>query len=111
MVLLNKSERITFVHKLILKLTKNNFRFCTNANVHDRATRRNSRIHVFNPTSTISTDLNSTNAALATAVQEYNNIDSETRHLTSFRTFKARVKLKVIEDSDKFCVISPFYFI
>jgi hypothetical protein len=46
------------------------------------------------------------NAALAIAIDEYNKIDSEARHLTSFRTFKARVKLKIIEDSDKFYVMS-----
>ncbi len=60
--ILAKTERITFAHKLICNLTKNNFTFITNGEVHNRTTRRNSRIHIYNPNSNKSTSLNTTNA-------------------------------------------------
>lgn len=104
---LAKVERIVGIYKLVHSLTKHNFRFAINSDVHGRSTRRNSHIHIFNQQSV----MNSTNAGLATAISEYNALDSETRHLTCLRTFKNRVKLKAMQDSIKFSVISPFRFI
>lgn len=101
---LAKFERMVCIYKMV---TKNNFRFTSNSDVHGRTTRRNSHIHVFNQHSVI----NSTNARIATAISEYNALDSETRHLTSLKTFKNRVKLKVMQDSTEFSVISPFRYI
>ena len=108
---LAKAERIICVHKLVCSLTKHNFRFSTNAEVHERAIRRGSMIHNFNMQSTVSTIFNSSNAALALAINEYNSVDSDTRHLTSLKTFKAKVKLKIMQDSSEFSAISPYFFI
>jgi len=105
-----KVERISFVHKLSGSLTKNNFVFIRNAVVHGRTTRRNSLLHIFNQHSAVSI-FNSCNAALATSINEYNEIDSETRNMTSINSFKAKVKLKIMEESQNFHVISPYYFL
>ena len=106
-----KAERIICVHKLVCSLTKHNFQFSTNAEVHGRIVRRGSRIHNFNMQSTVSTIFNSSNAALAIAIDEYNSLDSDIRHLTSLNTFKSKVKLKIMQDSSRFSAISPYYFI
>lgn len=104
---LAKFERIVCIYKMEDSLTKNNFRFTSNSDVHGHTTRRNSHIHVFNQHSVI----NSTNAGIAKAISECNSLDSETRHLTSLKTFKNRVKLKIMQDSTEFSVISPFQYI
>lgn len=108
---LAKAERIICVHKLVSSLTKHNFRFSTNSEVHGRTMRRGSRIHNFNMQSTVTTIFNTSNAALAMAVNDYNNIDSDIRHLTCLKTFKAKVKLKIMKDSSEFSAISPYFFI
>lgn len=108
---LAKAERIVCIHKLVCSLTKHNFRFSTNADVHGRTLRRGSRIHNFNMQSTVTTFSNSSNAALALAINEYNSVDSDIRHLTSLNTFKAKVKLKIMQNSEEYNVISPYYFI
>jgi len=108
---LAKAERIICVHKLVCSLTKHNFRFSTNAEIHGRTIRRGSRIHNYNMQSTVSTIFNSSNAALAMGINDYNCIDSDIRHLTCLKTFKAKVKLKIMEDSREFSTISPYYFI
>lgn len=102
-----KLERMVCIYKMVNSLTKNNFIFTINSDVHGRTTRRNSHIHVFNQHSVI----NSTNAGIATAVIEYNALDSETRRLTSLVTFKSRVKLKLMRDSSEFSVISPYRYV
>lgn len=102
-----KAERAVYVHKLVHSLSKHNFELVTNSNVHSRSTRRNSRIHVFNHRSTTCL----ANAALETAIDEYNALDSEIRHTNCLSNFKNRVKLKVMSNSDEFSVISPYYFI
>lgn len=107
---LAKAERIIFVHKLSQSLTKNNFRFVTNAEVHGRSTRRNSRLHVFNHRTTGSI-YNSCNAALSSAIDDYNQLDSLTRNIRCFKTFKAKVKLKTMQESQEFNVITPFRFL
>ena len=108
---LAKVERIICIHKLLCSLTKHNIRFSTNADIHGRTTRRGSRIHIFNMTSTITTICNSSNAALTTGINDYNSVDSNIRHLTCLKTFKAKVKLKIMDNSESFNVISPYYFI
>lgn len=108
---LAKAERIIYAHKLVCSLTKHNFRFYTNAAIHGRSTRRDSKIHIFNPHSTKTTTFNSSNAALSTIINDYNCVDSDIRHLTSLKTFKARVKLKLMLDCENYNVISPYYFI
>lgn len=106
-----KAERIFMVHKLSHSLTKNNFRFVTNAEVHGRSTRRNSRIHIFNQYATGLT-LNSCNAALTSAIDDYNDLDSATRNLPAFnKLFKTKVRLKIMLESSLFHVISPYCFI
>lgn len=107
---LAKVERICYVHKLVKSLTKHNFEF-TNADVHGRTTRRASRIHNFNMYSATTTEYNSSNAALMLAIDEYNSVESDVRHLASFKAFKAKVKFKVMRDSAIFMTISPFLFI
>lgn len=107
---LAKAERIIFVHKLAHSLTKNNFRFVTNAEVHGRTTRRNSRIHIFNQYSSGSI-FNSCNSALSKAINEYNEFDTATRNLRCFKSFKVKVKLKIMQESKDFCVISPYRFL
>ncbi len=108
---LAKVERICYVHKLVNSLTKHNFEFRTNADVHGRTTRRASRIHNFNMHSVTTTDFNSTNAALILAIDEYNSVERDVRHLTSIKSFKAKVKFKVMRESAIFTTISPFLFI
>jgi hypothetical protein len=100
-------ERIVCIHKMVNLLTKHNFHFIINRDVHGRTTRRNSHIHIFNQHSSFS----SANVVLSTALSEYNSIDSATRKLTNLRTFKAKVKFKIMNNSDKFRAISPYYFI
>lgn len=108
---LARAERIFMVHKLTHSLTKNNFRFVTNAEVHGRSTRRNSRLHIFNQYATGST-LNSRNVVLSTAINEYNELDSATRNIPTFnKLFKTKVKLKIMQESQLFYVISPYYFL
>lgn len=104
---LGRVERIVSVYKLVNSLTKHNFRFTINGNVHGRLMRRNSHIHIFNQHSIN----NSTNAALSIALSEYNAIDSATRQLTNLREFKTKVKLKIMNDSKEFSAISTSYFI
>lgn len=108
---LAKVERIVCVHKIFRNQMKNNFRLCSNVEVHGRSTRRNSNIHNFNMSSSMSTKTNSKNAMLTTAINEYNSIDSDIRHLTCLHSFKARVKLKSMGDSERFHLISPYYFV
>lgn len=43
---LAKVKRIVYIYKLTHSLTKNNFRFAINSDVHGRTTRRNSHIHI-----------------------------------------------------------------
>lgn len=102
-----KVERITTIHKLVHSLTKHNFPLATNASIHGFGTRNVNNLHIFNRMSS----RNTSNAALERAFNEYNNIDIATRHLTCLRTFKARVRLKVLERSLKFNVISAYLFI
>lgn len=102
-----KVERAVYVHKLVHSLAKHNFELVTNSSVHSRSTRRDSHIHVFNHRS----NSNLANAALETAIDEYNALESEIRHITCFRNFKNRVKLKIMSASNEFSVISPYYFI
>lgn len=104
---LAKAERIILVHKLSHSLTKNNFQFVTNSQVHGHATRRNSRLHI-----SIRPAAGSTcNAALTTAINEYNELDSNTRNLGFLRSFKAKVKFKIMQESQDFYVISPYLFL
>lgn len=79
--------------------------------IHRRTTRRNSRIHNFNKHSTVTSISNSSNAALTTAINDNNGVDSDTRHLTCLKTFTAWVKLNLMQESVRFNVISSYYFI
>lgn len=102
-----KVERIVCVHKLINSRTKHNFRFVVNADVHSRLTRRNSQLHVFNQHSSS----NLSNAALVAALCDFNSMDSDIRHTQCLKTFKAKVRLKVMTLSEKFSAISPFFYV
>lgn len=102
-----KIERIVHIFKLKSALTKNNFHFVHNIDVHGRSTRRDSRIHIFNQFGIHSYS----NAALATAINDFNELDSDLRRLTCLKTFKAKVRFKVINDSANFHAISPYTFI
>lgn len=100
-------ERVTNVHKMTRSLTKHNFRFATNVAVHGRELRNFNNMYVLNPYSI----LNSTNAALVLALNEYNDLDLDVRLLTCLKTFKASVKLRLMKMSVEFSPISPFTFI
>lgn len=105
-----KTERIVLIHRLVNSLTKNNFTFVSNAEVHGRVIRRGSRIHIFNQYTTRSSSY-VRNAALSSSLNEYNDLNSETRKLRCFKTFKSTVKLKILETSRNFHVISPYFYI
>lgn len=108
---LAKVERICLVYKLVKFRTKHNFRLHTNADVHGRSTRRDSMVHNFNMYSSMTTVSEATGAALMLAIDEFNRVDSETRRLTSFKSFRSKVKLKVMQESSVFAVVSPFLFV
>lgn len=104
---LAKMERLTNVHKMVHSLTKHNFTFVNNFDVHGRMRRRINNIHLFNPYS-VNSDSNS---ALLRAISEYNMLPLEVREATSLGTFKAKVKLMTMQESVDYEVISPFYYI
>ena len=89
---LAKVGRLTNVHKMVHSLTKHNFTFVHNFDVHGRMMRRFNNIHLFNPYS-VNSDSNS---ALLRAISEYNMLPLEVRESASIGTFNALKKKKKI---------------
>ena len=100
-------ERVVLMHRMKLSLTKHNFCLVNNVDVHGRSTRRNNEIHVFNPFSTRT----STNAAIMRASDEYNSLPNCLKGLTNLDSFKVKVKLLVMNQSENYSAISPFFYI
>lgn len=98
---LSRVERAVNIYKIINSGSKNNFNLLFNSDVHGRNLRTRNNIHL----------THSANAALKSAIIEYNRIDLDIRQLTSVETFKERLRLEVMLDSKKFNAISPYLYI
>lgn len=93
-------ERVTHLHKMIWSVTKHSFNIRLNRSVNGRATRRRSKIHIEDEHPT-----------LRQPITEYNRLNSELRQLKCIETFKARLRIKVMTESDEYCSISPYFYI
>jgi len=80
-------EKVTNLHKMILSLTKHNFRFASISGTHGRELRNNDEIYIPNSYSRSIT----TTAALTLACSEYNKLDMDVRQLTCLKTFKSKI--------------------
>lgn len=93
-------ERITHLHRMVKSTTKHGFDICINGEAHDRVMRRRSHIHRLNH-----------HPSLHQSINEYNRLSSELRQSNCIKTFKAKVSIKIMDESEQFCAISPFVFI
>lgn len=94
-------ERITYLHKIVKSLTKNNFIIRLNSEIHSHLTRQANNLHCPD-----------NHPALKQSTQEYNRFCSDLQHLTCIKTFKSKLKIEVMKNCDnEFNVISPYFFI
>lgn len=94
-------ERITYMHKIINSLTKNNFDVRFNHETHSHSTRQSNQLHCSDK-----------HPALMQSMIEYNRFCGGLRHLTSIKSFRDRIKFDVMKGSDrKYNVISPYVFL
>lgn len=98
--LLATVERVTHLHRMVKSLTKHGFDIRLNRDVQSRASRRQSQVHISNQ-----------HPSLRQSISEYNRLSSDIRCLGCTDTFKRMVRLKVINESDKFSAISAYLYI
>lgn len=98
-------ERVVNIHKMLNSITKNKFNFATNFDVHGRVTRRGHHLHVLKP-NTADNEI----SALTSVITEYNELSDELKNTTCLKTFKAKLKLSVMDCID-YHVISPFLYV
>lgn len=93
-------ERVTDLHKMVNGLTKHNFEFQFNRDIHSHRTRRrdNLRCSDKNPT-------------LKQATHEYNLFCDNLRHSTCIKAFKSNLKIEVMKASSDYNVISPYFYL
>lgn len=104
-------ERVTNIRKMMSSSTKHNFTFANNASLHSYETRTRNNVHSFNPYTTRRNETNMVHPALILAVDEYNQLGNDILQSRCIDSFRRKVKLKVMTESDKYCVISPFYYV
>lgn len=93
-------ERVVHLHRMIKSVTKHGFNIHLNRDIHHRASRRQSHVHLSN-----------VHPSLKQSINEYNRLSTDIRQLGCFESFKAKVKLKTMNENDDFCAISPFVFV
>ena len=94
-------ESVTYLHKVVKSLTKNNFEIRSNNEIHSHRTRQANDLHCPNK-----------HPALKQSTLEYNRLCKDLAHLTCINTFKSRLKLKVMKESgEKYNAISPYVFL
>lgn len=93
-------ERLVHLHRMIKSSTKHGCDIRLNKDAHHRVLRRQSQVH-------LSTD----HPSLRKSINEYNRLNSDIRQLSCIKTFKSKVKLKIMNDCMDFRAISPFAFI
>lgn len=93
-------ERVTHLHRMLKLLTKHSFDIRLNRDVYERVSRRRSQVHI--------TKLS---PSLIKSINEYNRLSTELRQENCIGTFKSKLRLKVMTESDEFSVISPFLYI
>jgi len=93
-------ERVTDIHKMVNGLTKHNFEFQFNRDIHSHQTRRRDNLRCSDG-----------NPILKQATNEYNLFCDHLRHLTCIKTFKAKLKIEVMKTSSDFNVISPYFYL
>ena len=104
-------ERVTNIWIMRNSMMKHNFTFTENSTMYAYNTKSRNLIHSFNPHGRRVNSDTPDHPALVLAIGEYNRLDTETLQMRSTDTFKARLKLKLMSESDKFSAISPYYFI
>lgn len=94
-------ERVTYIHKIVNSLTKNNFDIRFNYEIHSHRTRQANQLHCPD-----------NHPALKQSTIEYNKFCGDLRDLRCIKSFKAKVKTVVLKDSDqRYNVISPYVFL
>lgn len=89
---------VTYLHKIVKSLTKNNFNIRLHSEIHSHRTRQSNDSHCPNK-----------HPALKQSTVEYNRFCSDLRHLTCIETFKSKLKLEIMKDCDnEYNVISPY---
>lgn len=68
--------------------------------LNQRITRRMSQVHI-----------SQQHPSLRQSINEYNRLSSELRQCNNVDVFKSKLKVKLMNESDEFVAISPFYFI
>lgn len=92
-------ERVTYLHKVLKSLTKNNFNVQLNHEVHSHRTRQANDVHCPNE-----------HPLLKQSTVEYNRFCKDLSHLVCMKTFKSKLKLEVMKRSE-YNVISPYVFL
>lgn len=95
-------ERVTYLHKIVKSLVKHNFGIRLNRDTHSHRTRQADNIHCPDE-----------HPALKQSAQDYNRHCSDLRQLDCIKTFKAKLKMKVMMNCSEYKVISenliPFF--
>ncbi len=94
-------ERITYLHKVVKSLTKNNFEICLNSDIHSHRTRQANDVHCPDK-----------HPSLKQSTAEYNRFCRGLRHLMCIDTFKSKLKVEIMKNCDnEYNVISPYVFL
>jgi len=93
-------ERVVHLHRMVKSLTKHGLDVRLNRDVRSRSLRRQSCVHV-----------SLAHQSLRRSINEYNRLSSDIRRLDCIDSFRAKVKLKVMNESLNFSAVSPFVFI
>ncbi len=93
-------ERVVHLHRMVKSLTKHRFCIRLNRDAHHRTLRRQSHVN-----------RSKDHPTLKQSINEYNRLNTEIRQLGCVGSFKAKVKLKTVNESADYCAISPFVFV
>lgn len=89
-------ERVAHLHRMVLAYTKHSFHIQLNHEVHKHSTRNLMNIHI-----------NKQHPSLRQSINEYNRLSVDVRCIECIKTFKSKVIIKIMAESDEFYVISP----
>lgn len=94
-------ERITYLHKVVKSLTKNNFDIRRNNEIHSHRTRRANELHCPD-----------NHPVLKQSTFEYNRFCGNLTHLTCINSFKAKLKIEVMRNcGGEYDAISPYFYL
>lgn len=99
-VLMAKVERMTQIHKMMLELTKHNFKLVPNRVFHGRSLLHPNALHLFND-----------QPILIESIIDYNRLNEELQLLMNVSVFRSRLKAIVLKDSAYYYEFSPFLHI